>query len=69
MEGMTWQYDYTALHRGTNISTAKLDDDKVRQIRRLATEGVFHREIAARFGVTMATVKDVIHRRSWRHVS
>lgn len=61
---------HKALHgttaRGRRVPTAKLDDDQVRKIRadrrRLA-------DIAAEYGVSVATVKAVRYRKLWRHVA
>jgi hypothetical protein len=52
---------------GADNHQAKLDDDKVRQIRALAGQ-MKQRDIAAQFGVHQAAVWRVIHGRIWCHV-
>jgi hypothetical protein len=47
----------------------KLTPESVREIRRLAAEGVPRGEIALRFGVSVPTVIDAIRRRTWRRVA
>lgn len=47
---------------------AKLTAGEVLEIRRLAAERLPHRVIAARFGVSPATVSDIHRRRSWYHL-
>lgn len=65
----TKQFDPSLPHQGENVPTAKLDEDKVREIRALAAAGVFHRELGKRFGVTRDTIREVVSRRSWGHVA
>ena len=52
---------------GEKNGCSKLNDDKVREIRRLFKEGKTRKEIAPIFGVAPATVKNVILR-GWKHV-
>lgn len=56
------------LPTGESHHNARLTEDDVREIRRLATAGVSHRELGRRFGVSNVTVGNVVHRRAWRHV-
>jgi len=49
----------------TNI---KLNDEKVREIRKLIVEGVSHREIGRRFGITDCAVSYIRNRKRWAHV-
>ena len=53
--------------RGSDNGHAKLDDDAVRTIRRLkgVRKGV---ELAARYGVSPATISEVQSRKVWAHV-
>jgi len=53
---------------GERNPAAKLDDGKVREIRRLHASGVAKAEIARRFGVGWKTVADIVARRTWRHI-
>lgn len=48
---------------------AKLDPEKVREIRRLHGEGLHPREIAPRFGVHFMTIKYVVRGLTWRDVA
>jgi hypothetical protein len=48
---------------------AKLDPDKVREIRRLHSEGLHPREIAPRFGVHFMTIRYVVRGLTWRDVA
>lgn len=53
--------------KGTMLPQAKLDDDKVREIRKLAgltSQGA----MARRFGVGQGQIAKVIARKAWRHV-
>lgn len=54
---------------GTRNGRAKLTENDVREIRRLADAGVFQREIGRRFGVSHALVSFIVQRRQWRHVA
>jgi DNA invertase Pin-like site-specific DNA recombinase len=47
---------------------AKLTDDDVRTIRRLASDGVTQTDLAGRFGVTQPQVSRIVNRRLWRHI-
>lgn len=56
-------------HYGASHPFAKLNDDAVREIRRLhADEGLSYNEIGRRFGVSGQTVRLIVLRRTWRHV-
>ena len=55
---------------GEDSPVSKLTDDSVREIRRMAAARLLPQmEIAKRFGVCRTTVKNIIGRRAWRHVS
>jgi hypothetical protein len=53
--------------RGTDRGQAKLNDDAIRQIRRLAPLRS-QRDLAREFGVSRALIRHVIERRLWRHI-
>lgn len=55
--------------RGENAPLAKLDENKVREIRALAAAGHLQRDIAERFGVTQPNVGYIVRRETWRHVA
>jgi HNH endonuclease/NUMOD4 motif-containing protein len=54
--------------RGTQFKSAKLDDDKVREVRRLRSAGVSRRLIAEQFGVGETTIRMVDEGKTWTHV-
>lgn len=54
--------------RGVRQGLARLDDDKVREIRLLATQ-LSSAAIARRFSVHADTVRSVLSGRTWRHVA
>ena len=55
--------------RGTRQGAAKLDDEKVRQIRKLHAEGKRVNSLARQFGVTHGAIHHAIKRSTWKHVS
>lgn len=55
--------------RGTRNGAAKLTEADIREIRRLAAEGVPQRTLAGRLGVTETAISDVVRRRTWKHVT
>jgi hypothetical protein len=54
--------------RGTRHPLSKLNDDKVREIRRLCKNGISQSEVGRMFGVTQGAVWLIIHRKKWAHV-
>lgn len=54
--------------RGSRNGGAKLNEKKVRQMRRLRARGVKNKYIAKRFGVTEGTASEAINGRLWSHV-
>lgn len=60
---------YSRLMRGEGNAAAKLNADKVREIRRLRAEGHTCRSIGEMFGVTGVTVSLVCLRKLWPHVA
>lgn len=55
--------------KGERHGCAKLTEDEVRQIYRLAWEGsLSEREIGEMFGVTARNVAHIKHRRNWKHL-
>lgn len=54
--------------RGVKHPLAKLSESEIKEIRRL--DGKFScPQIAAKFGVTAASVSNIIRRKSWRHLT
>lgn len=55
--------------RGERNKHAKLTAEDVMAIRNTyASGGYLQKELAAKYGVTLATINDILKRRSWRHV-
>lgn len=48
---------------------AKLSDEQVAQIKRLRADGMKVKDLAARYGVGISTVEDIIYRRSRAHIN
>ncbi len=54
--------------RGTRIDRAKLDDEKVLEIRRRFADGEEMRSIARVYGVSGHCIGSVVHGHTWKHV-
>lgn len=54
--------------KGVKNPSAKLSPDDVREIRRLAANGVSCRSLGARYGVTGTAINWVVIRKNWRHI-
>ncbi len=57
-----------AKQKGVTHGRAKLTDDDVREIRRLAAKGVLQHEIAAKYGVAQSRISLIYNRKTWPHV-
>lgn len=56
--------------RGESIGTAKLDEDSVREIRRLYDAGAISQaRLGEMFGVHQTKISEVVRRRTWKHVA
>ena len=53
---------------GSQHPSAQLDEDKVREIKRLLNEGHRHRDIANYFGVARQTITNISTGTRWSHV-
>jgi hypothetical protein len=56
------------VHRGEDVSTSKLNDTSVRDIRRRSKAGEKLSALAVEYGVGVTTVRSVVARRSWTHL-
>ena len=57
-------------HRGERSSSAKLTEQDVREIRVLLQgSGLTRREIAARYGISLAMITKIKHGYAWTHIS
>lgn len=54
--------------KGENHLFAKLNDNAVREIRNRSALGVQGKDIALEFGVSRATVSEILQRKAWRHI-
>jgi hypothetical protein len=55
--------------RGAQIARAKLTDEAVREMRRLAGEGAQTSDLARRFGITPGNARKIVRGDLWRHVA
>jgi hypothetical protein len=53
---------------GERNGNARLNPDKVRQIRQRHAQGVRQVALAAEFGITQAAVSNIVRRKTWKHV-
>ena len=53
---------------GSNRSSSKLNEDQVREIKALLADGAALKEIARRFGVTIACASNIRTGRTWKHI-
>jgi len=53
---------------GSSNGRSKLTESAVSEIRELASQGVTHRALAKRFGVSGSAIFRALHKRSWGHV-
>jgi hypothetical protein len=54
--------------RGERVGSAKLNETKVREIRRLSASGWSSTQLADRFGVDSSTIRQIVRNELWRHV-
>lgn len=54
--------------RGVESGRAKLNDEKVREIRALYLSGMYQTDIAKMYGVCSVTVNGIVRGRIWKHV-
>ncbi|ENA37416.1 hypothetical protein HMPREF1487_04334 [Pseudomonas sp. HPB0071] len=55
--------------RGEAVNSAVLTEAQVIEIRRMASEGSYHKDIAAIFGVGRKAITKIVNRQRWAHVS
>lgn len=54
--------------KGSKISSSKLTEENVLEIRRMRIDGKEYQEIADKFGVVWDTIKIICKNRQWKHV-
>lgn len=67
-ENMADQYLHETRILGERHHRSLLDEEEVRAIHRLYTEGWTHRQIAGRFGVSRSAVSLIVTGRNWGHL-
>ena len=55
--------------RGPGHHNAKLDEEKVREIRQLWADGQSQQSIAGEYGLSQANVSSIVRRAAWKHVA
>jgi transcriptional regulator len=55
--------------RGTRVNTAKLTEEKVREIRLRVAAGQKQTSVAREFGVRNTNVSAIVRRETWKHVA
>jgi len=55
--------------KGEELPNTKLTAEKVREIRKQASEGVPRKELARRYNVDVSTIHEVVNRKTWKHVT
>lgn len=54
--------------QGEKHPMARLDEDRVRQLRKMASLGFTHTAIAEKFGIARQTVGNIVRGRNWSHI-
>lgn len=55
--------------RGVDHPGAKLTEDQVRQIRALHSRGYGYRRLSQAFRMSQSSIRNIVMRRTWAHVS
>lgn len=55
-------------NKGAECGAAKLSEQQVLEMRRLATQGIMHKDIATKFGISKRGIHNIISRKSWSHI-
>lgn len=55
--------------RGEDVAGVKLDEDRVREIRARAAKGETYSSLAREYDVSPSNVREIILRRTWKHVA
>lgn len=65
-----WTLHPETVRRGTQINTAKLTEEDVKEIRGAATKRFYGRiELALRFNISKGAISQIVARRCWKHVA
>ena len=53
---------------GEKNGNSKLKEKQVLEIRELYQKNILQKNIAQQFNISLSTIKDIIYRRTWKHV-
>jgi len=59
---------YQPNNNGTKNGLSKLNDNKVKEIRKLYSEGISQKELSIRFNVGITTICSVVNYKTWKHI-
>jgi DNA invertase Pin-like site-specific DNA recombinase len=63
-------YNKQSVKKGSNHGRAKLDEEKVQEIRELYKTGFYkQKDLAIEFGVNQRTISNIITKTNWNHVN
>ena len=63
-------YNKQSVKKGSNHGRAKLDEEKVQEIRELYKTGFYkQKDLAIEFGVNQRTISNIITKTNWSHVN
>lgn len=54
--------------KGENHPLARLHDDDIRRIRKLASVGMRHQQLAQLFGMSRQYIGKIVRRQNWKHI-
>jgi DNA invertase Pin-like site-specific DNA recombinase len=60
--------DWDGINYGEKSPTSKLNFENVKEIRKLRSDGMIYRNIAARFGISMTHARNICDRKKWKHI-
>lgn len=69
--GENLSYDFqigTRSHAGEPHPRTTLKEKDIKEIRKLASQNIYHKEIGIKFGVTRGCITGIVNRRTWKHV-
>ena len=66
--GEAWRQRHPRQAQGERVGGSKLTADKVREIRRLRSEGWTLERLADEFGVRIGTIRFIVTRQTWKHI-
>jgi hypothetical protein len=55
--------------RGEKNPKAKLNEDKVRQLRLEYSSGITVKALSDKYGIPWSTIGNIVHRKTWKHIA